>query len=201
MPSKKQQMQWSETGAHLLLQPELRPSTARCGQHSRSGIQAWQTTIRIPLTSRRRHECHTIPHAPIGKNDNGRIKLQPLSSEGRQELPTTVTAAITMVVVVIVVDCSAEQNAPDHTCCDTGRCVVLSLLVLFAVSTVIDINAVAISGRSRPQAGRIATHLSVVRRLLRCLATRQRHQKHEHACGCHKLFFHDPSHSDNLHIA
>ena len=136
----------------------------------------------------------------IGKTDNGR-KSPTIVELSRQELPATVTAAVTMVVVVVVVNCSTQQNTPDHTCCYTGRRVVLSLLVLFAVSAVIDINAVAISGRSRPQAGRTATHLSVVRRLLRCLAARQRHQEHEHARGHHKLFFHDPSHTDSLLIA
>jgi hypothetical protein len=43
--AKRQQMQWTKRGAHLLLQMRTRHSTALSGHSSSAGIRAWQTTL------------------------------------------------------------------------------------------------------------------------------------------------------------
>jgi hypothetical protein len=56
--AKKQQMQWSKKGAHLLLQPA--PSTARCTTCSPAGIRSCQPTMSSPP--------HSLPQPGMLRN-------------------------------------------------------------------------------------------------------------------------------------
>ncbi len=112
-------------------------------------------------------------------------------------LPAAIAATIAM-MVVIVIDRCAEQDAPDKACRSADGSRILRLFCLFAVPAVVDIDATAVLCRSGIQSGCGATHLGVICRFLRSLAARQRHQKHQYAGGYHKLSFHDPSHNDQL---
>jgi hypothetical protein len=60
--AKKQQMQWTRRGAHLLLQTRLGCLTEHCDRPSSAGILDWPTTIApAPLTPKRRKRP-TLPH-------------------------------------------------------------------------------------------------------------------------------------------
>jgi len=61
---KRQQMQWTRRGAHLLLQTRTRASMARSGACSSGGIRGWQTTIHPVPVKQWRRKYHTLPHGP-----------------------------------------------------------------------------------------------------------------------------------------
>jgi len=54
--AKRQQMQWTKRGAHLLLQTRRGPSTARFERCSSAGIRGWPTTTETKLLKSPRRE-------------------------------------------------------------------------------------------------------------------------------------------------